>query len=60
MAKPDQDMRFDVPVVGPETISVAAEAKIRVIALEAGRTLFLEKEMVLGAAEKASISLFGR
>jgi DUF1009 family protein len=60
VAKPDQDMRFDVPVVGPATISVAAEAKIRVIALEAGRTLLLEKETVLGAAEKARISLFGR
>jgi hypothetical protein len=60
VAKPDQDMRFDVPVVGPETISIAAEAKIRVIALEADRTLLLERGMVLGAAEKARISLFGR
>ena len=60
VAKPDQDMRFDVPVVGPGTISVAAEANIRVIALEAGRTLLLEKEMVLGTAEKARIALFGR
>jgi UDP-2,3-diacylglucosamine hydrolase len=60
VAKPDQDMRFDVPIVGPETISVAAEAKIRVIALEAGRTLILTKEMVLGTAEKARIALFGR
>jgi len=60
VAKPDQDMRFDVPVVGPETISVATEAKIRVIALEAGRTLILAKEMVLGTAEKARIALFGR
>jgi DUF1009 family protein len=60
VAKPDQDMRFDVPVVGPETISVAAEAKVRVIALEAGCTLILDKEMVLGTAEKARIALFGR
>ena len=60
VAKPDQDMRFDVPVVGPETISVAAEAKVRVIALEAGRTLLLEKEIVLEESGKARISLFGR
>ncbi len=60
VAKPNQDMRFDVPVVGPETISVAVEAKIRVIALEAGRTLFLEKKAVLKAAEKGRISLVGR
>ena len=59
VAKPDQDMRFDVPVVGPETISVAAEAKIRVIALEPGRTLLLEKEIVLEESGKARISLFG-
>jgi UDP-2,3-diacylglucosamine hydrolase len=60
VAKPDQDMRFDIPVVGPETISVSAEAKIRVIALEAGRTLLLEKEIVLKKSEEARISLFGR
>jgi UDP-2,3-diacylglucosamine hydrolase len=60
VAKPDQDMRFDVPVVGSETISVAAEAKIRVLALEAGRTLLLEKEIVLEESKKARISLFGR
>lgn len=60
VAKPGQDLRFDVPVVGPETILVAAEAKIRVIALEAGQTLLLEKDTVVEAAEKARISLFGR
>ena len=60
VAKPNQDMRFDVPVIGRETISVAAEAKIRVIALEAGRTLLLEKQDVILAAQNAKISLFGR
>ncbi|PYK42530.1 MAG: DUF1009 domain-containing protein [Verrucomicrobia bacterium] len=60
VAKPDQDMRFDVPVIGPETISAALEAKIRVIALEAGRTLLLEKEEVIRAAQSAKISVLGR
>jgi UDP-2,3-diacylglucosamine hydrolase len=60
VAKPDQDMRFDVPVIGPETILVAVEAKIRVIALEAGRTLLLEKEDVIRAAQTAGISVVGR
>ncbi len=60
VAKPDQDMRFDVPVIGPETISVAVEAKIRAIALEAGRTLLLEKEDVTRAAQSARISVLGR
>jgi len=52
VAKPNQDMRFDVPVIGRETISVAAEAKIRVIALEASRTLLLEKQDVILAAQE--------
>jgi UDP-2,3-diacylglucosamine hydrolase len=60
VAKPDQDMRFDVPVIGSETISVAVEAKLRVIALEAGRTLLLEKEDVIRAAQSAKISMLGR
>ena len=37
VAKANQDMRFDVPVIGPETIRIAAEAKLRVIAVEAGQ-----------------------
>src|SRR5436190_7813794 len=60
VAKPNQDMRFDVPVIGVETVRVAAEAKLRVIALEAGRTLLLEKDEVILAAQNAKISLFGR
>jgi UDP-2,3-diacylglucosamine hydrolase len=60
VAKPNQDMRFDVPVIGRETISVAAEAKIRVIALEAGRTLLLEKSEVILAAQRAKITVLGR
>jgi len=60
VAKPNQDMRFDVPVIGQETISVAAEAKIRVIALEAGRTLLLKKNEVILAAQRAKITVLGR
>src|SRR5205807_1222767 len=36
VAKPNQDMRFDVPVIGIETVKVAAESKLRVIAIESG------------------------
>jgi DUF1009 family protein len=60
VAKPDQDMRFDVPVIGVETIQIAAEAKIRVIALEAGRTLFLQKDKVIESADRAGISICAR
>ncbi|MEO8045042.1 MAG: UDP-2,3-diacylglucosamine diphosphatase LpxI [Spartobacteria bacterium] len=60
VTKPNQDMRFDVPVIGPETLQVASEAKVRVIAVEAGRTLLLEKAALIDQAERLKISLFGR
>ena len=58
--KPDQDMRFDVPVIGIETIGVAAEVKLRVIAVEAGRTLLLERDAVIDLANRANISIVAR
>lgn len=60
VTKPEQDMRFDVPVIGTETLQVAAEAKIRAIGVEAGRTLLLEKAALIDLAERSKISLFGR
>ena len=60
VAKPNQDMRFDVPVIGVETIRVATEAGLRVIAVEAGKTLFLQREAVTKLASSASISITGR
>jgi DUF1009 family protein len=60
VAKPNQDMRFDVPVIGVETIKVAAEAKLRVIAVEAGKTLLLERPAIVDLARRAKISVVGR
>ncbi|HZR77613.1 MAG TPA: UDP-2,3-diacylglucosamine diphosphatase LpxI [Chthoniobacterales bacterium] len=60
VAKPNQDMRFDVPVIGVETIKVATDAKLRVIAIEAGKTLLLERPEVLEQTERAKISVFAR
>jgi len=60
VAKPNQDMRFDVPVVGAETIRVATDAGLRVIALEAGKTLFLQRDEIADLASAASISIVGR
>jgi DUF1009 family protein len=59
VAKPNQDMRFDVPVVGVETIRIAADAKIRAIAVEAGRTLLLEKRGLIELAERSKITIIG-
>jgi UDP-2,3-diacylglucosamine hydrolase len=60
VAKPNQDMRFDVPVIGVETIKVAAEAKLRVIAVEAGKTLLLERDKVVELASRSKISVVAR
>ncbi len=60
VAKPNQDMRFDVPVVGVETIRIASEANLRVIAVEAGKTLLLEREKVVELAARAKISIAAR
>ncbi len=60
VAKPNQDMRFDIPVIGLETIRVAGEARLRVIALEAGKTLLLERDAMIELAEREKISIFAR
>ena len=60
VAKPSQDLRFDVPVIGVETMRVAAEAKLRVIAVEAGKTLLLERDAIVDLANHSKISIVGR
>ena len=59
VAKPNQDMRFDVPVIGIETIGIATEARLRVIAVESGKTLLLERDLMIDLANRAEISIFG-
>ncbi len=58
VSKPNQDFRFDVPVVGPRTMERARESAVRVVACEAGRTLLLDRKLVLEQAERWGISLF--
>ncbi len=59
VAKPKQDFRFDVPVIGPLTLEAARDARIRVLGVEAGRTLMLEREKLLALAAQERISIFG-
>jgi DUF1009 family protein len=59
VTKPNQDMRFDVPVIGETTIEVAREARIKAIACEAKRTLLLDSPAVCRAATNAGITLYG-
>ena len=57
VAKPNQDMRFDVPVVGLHTIETMKQAGASCLALDAGRCLLLDKEAVLAAANEAGICI---
>ena len=60
VGKPNQDMRFDVPVIGLETIRIANETQLRVIAIEAEKTLLLEREAIVDLAKRSGISLLAR
>lgn len=56
-AKPNQDVRFDVPAVGRRTLESMIESNCRVLAIEAGRTIFVEQEEVLALANKKGITI---
>ena len=60
VSKPNQDMRFDVPVIGVETVRIAAESGVRVIAVEAGKTLLLERDAVIALANGSNMSVVAR
>lgn len=60
VAKPDQDMRFDVPTIGPQTIENLHHARASALVVEAGRTLLLEREKTLALAAKYRITVIGR
>jgi hypothetical protein len=59
MAKPDQDMRFDVPGVGPSTIDSMTAAKAKVLAVEAARTMITDYDEMIKKANRAKISMVG-
>ena len=59
VSKPRQDMRFDVPVIGPRTLETAAAAGVTAIAMEANRTLLLEVDQLRELATRHNITLWG-
>jgi hypothetical protein len=58
-ARPHQDMRFDVPVVGSRTIEVMAKCGATALAVEAGKTLLLDRGALLARADDAEITVCG-
>jgi DUF1009 family protein len=52
VAKPQQDMRFDVPTIGLGTLRTMAESGGRVLAIEAGRTIILDESEVIDFADR--------
>ena len=59
VSKHDFDPRFDIPSVGLETIKTLKESSASVLALEAGKTLILDLEETIKAADNAHISIIG-
>jgi DUF1009 family protein len=60
VAKPRQDMRFDVPVAGIATIQVMKEAGATVLSVDAGKTLLVDGDAIIHAADAAGIAVVGR
>jgi DUF1009 family protein len=57
--KPQQDLRFDLPAVGPRTIDIMASVNASVLAVEAGRTILLDRDLMLEKAKAARIAVVG-
>ena len=59
VAKPDQDMRFDVPVVGVPTIRAMADAGATCLAVTAGKTLIFDRDSMIELADRNKIAIVG-
>jgi hypothetical protein len=60
VARPNQDMRFDVPTVGPDTLRNLKDAKCCCLVLEAGKTMIVDKSATLALADKLGIAIVGK
>ncbi len=59
VAKPVQDLRFDVPAIGPDTLEIMHTSGCKVLAIEAGKTLILDQHKMRKVAQHHGISVFG-
>ncbi len=60
VAKPNQDMRFDVPVIGVATIRAMQAAGASTLSVDAGKTLMIDGDAIIAAADAAGIAIVGR
>jgi UDP-2,3-diacylglucosamine hydrolase len=60
VAKPNQDMRFDVPVIGVSTIAAMSAAGADALSIDAGKTLMIDGDAIIKAADEAGIVIIGR
>jgi DUF1009 family protein len=60
VAKPNQDMRFDVPVVGVSTVAAMKAAGATLLSVDAGRTLMIDGNAIVRTADEAGICIVGR
>ena len=58
-AKPQQDLRVDMPSWGPQTVELAAQHGVRTLVFEAGKTIALDREQALLRAEEIGVSVLG-
>ena len=59
ICKPGQDIRFDLPTIGPGTIETMKEVAAQVLAVEAGMTVVIDREMMIESADAAGIAVVG-
>jgi DUF1009 family protein len=57
VSRPDQDVRFDLPTVGPTTVATMREAGATALGLDAGRTLLVDREAMVAEADRAGIAI---
>ncbi len=59
VVKPHQDLRLDLPAVGPRTVATCADHKVRVLAFEAHRTIMVDREKTIAEADRRKLVLVG-
>ena len=59
LARKEQDLRFDVPVIGPNTVKLLSGLKAKALVLEKEKTLILDKEKTLSLADRSALPILG-